>query len=253
MRPGGIRYARTMENRTFLAALGKLIASRRTPCGPDGSRLVAGIVILLVATGLFAVIAADVMNGGSITVLDIKLARWLHAGASIGFTRVMLGLSYIHSVSGIFVLTMLLGLYLFRKHAWFWLASLLVVVPCGMLANVLLKYTFGRARPSFTDPILTLATYSFPSGHVAAATLFYGMLAAYLVSRTQDWRLRGALVAAAALMVALVGLSRLYLGVHYFSDVLAALAESCAWLALCLTLCSSLRLYRSCSMTGEKF
>jgi membrane-associated phospholipid phosphatase len=228
-----------MENRTFLAALGKLIASRRAPCGPDGSRLMAGIVILIVATGLFAAIAADVMDGGSITVLDIKLARWFHAGASIGLTRVMLGLSHIHSVPGILALTMLLGLYLFRKQAWFWLASLLVVVPSGMLANVLLKYTFGRARPSFTDPILTLATYSFPSGHVA--------------SRTRDGRLRGALAAAAALMVALVGLSRLYLGVHYFSDVLAAVAEGCAWLALCLTLCSSLRLYRSRSMTGEKF
>jgi membrane-associated phospholipid phosphatase len=241
-----------MENRTFLAALGKLISSRRAPCGPDGLRLMAGIVILIVATGLFAAIAADVMEGGSITILDIKLARWFHAGASIGFTRVMLGLSYIHSVPGIFALTMLLGLYLFRRQAWFWLASVLVVVPSGMLLNVLLKYAFGRARPSFTDPILTLATYSFPSGHAASAMLFYGMLAAYLVSRTRDWRLRGALVAAAALMVALVGLSRLYLGVHYFSDVLAGVAEGCAWLALCLTLCASLRLSRSRS-TGEKF
>lgn len=241
-----------MENTIFSETLRKLIALRRAPPGPNCARLMAGIVILIVATGLFAAIAADVMNGGAITVLDIKLARWLHAEASIGLTRAMLGLSHVHSVPGIFALTIMLGVYLFRRQAWSWLASVLVVVPSGMLLNVLLKYTFGRARPSFTDPILTLATYSFPSGHVASATLFYGMLAAYLVSRTRDGRLRGALVAAAVLMVALVGLSRLYLGVHYFSDVLAALAEGCAWLALCLTLCSSLRLYRSRSMTGEK-
>ena len=242
-----------MGNRIFLSALGKSIAGRFAQFGADCSRLMAGIVILVAATGIFAAIAANVMDGGAITVLDIKLARWFHANATIGLTRVMLGLSYIHNVAGIFALTMLLGFYLFRRQAWFWLTSLLVVVPSGMLANVLLKYTFGRARPSFTDPILTLATFSFPSGHVASATLFYGMLTAYLVSRTRDWRMRGALVAAGALMVALVALSRLYLGVHYFSDVLAALAESCAWLALCLAVCSSLRLYRSRSMTGEKF
>lgn len=242
-----------MENNTFLSAMSRLATVRRVLSGADGLRLMAGIVIAIISAGLFCAVAGAVMRGGIITVHDIKLARWLHAHAGSGLTRTMLGLSYLHSVPGIFALTALFGLYLFRRQAWFWLSSLLVVVPGGMLTNVLLKYAFGRVRPSFTDPILTLATYSFPSGHAASATLFYGMLASYLVSRTQDWRLRWAFVAAAALMVALAGLSRLYLGVHYLSDVIAAVAESGTWLGLCLTLCSSLRLYRSRSMTGEKF
>lgn len=104
-----------------------------------------------------------------------------------------------------------------------------------MLLNVLMKYAFHRARPSFDDPLLVLTTYSFPSGHVAGATLFYGVVAAMLISRTAAWRWRVMVVLAAITMVALVALTRVYLGVHYLSDVLAAFAEGVAWLALCLT------------------
>jgi len=113
-------------------------------------------------------------------------------------------------------------------------------VPGGMLLNVALKHAFRRIRPSFDDPLLSLVTYSFPSGHTAAATVFYGLLACYLVRRTQAWRVRVLIVAGAVAMVMLVALSRMYLGVHYLSDVLAAAAEGAAWLAICVTAVSTL-------------
>ncbi len=116
-----------------------------------------------------------------------------------------------------------------------WLIGIGLTVPLGMLLNVLMKYAFHRARPSFDDPLLALTTYSFPSGHVAGATLFYGVMAAVVISRTAAWRWRVMAVLAAITMVALVALTRMYLGVHYLSDVLAAFAEGVAWLTLCLT------------------
>jgi undecaprenyl-diphosphatase len=106
---------------------------------------------------------------------------------------------------------------------------------------MLLKSAYHRVRPSFDDPLLTLATYSFPSGHTAGTTLFYGFMAALLVSRVRAWRWRVATVMLAVLMIVLVGLSRMYLGVHYLSDVMAAAAISIAWLALCLTSVDELR------------
>jgi undecaprenyl-diphosphatase len=112
-----------------------------------------------------------------------------------------------------------------------------------MLLNVLMKHAFGRARPMFAEPMLTLTTYSFPSGHVAAATLFYGLLAAFMVTRIEAWRWRLLVTLMAFLIVVLVGLSRIYLGVHYLSDVLAAFAEGIAWLAICLTAMHSLKLH----------
>lgn len=104
-----------------------------------------------------------------------------------------------------------------------------------MLLNVLMKYAFRRARPSFEDAILALSTYSFPSGHVAGSTLLYGVVAAMLLAQVATWRWRVMIVLVALAMVVLVALTRLYLGVHYLSDVLAAFAEGVAWLALCLT------------------
>jgi membrane-associated phospholipid phosphatase len=99
---------------------------------------------------------------------------------------------------------------------------------------VLMKFAFHRARPTFDHPLLVLTSYSFPSGHVAGATLFYGFLAALLASRCAQWRHRLLLVLAASLLIALVALSRMYLGAHYLSDVLAAFAEGAAWLTWCL-------------------
>ncbi|CAM5406421.1 phosphatase PAP2 family protein [Eoetvoesiella caeni] len=104
-----------------------------------------------------------------------------------------------------------------------------------MLVNVLMKHAFQRPRPIFDHPLVSLATYSFPSGHTVASTLFYGMLAALILSKTTSWSKRVWAVLLAFAIVSLVAFSRLYLGAHYLSDVLAAMAEGLAWLALCLT------------------
>jgi membrane-associated phospholipid phosphatase len=104
----------------------------------------------------------------------------------------------------------------------------------GMLLNQILKHVFLRARPRFDHPILTLTTYSFPSGHTLIATVFYGALAWLILSRSDKWPWRFLAVAIPLIMVPLVGFSRIYLGVHYLSDVLGAMAEGAAWLTFCL-------------------
>jgi undecaprenyl-diphosphatase len=72
------------------------------------------------------------------------------------------------------------------------------------------------------------------------ATVLYGSVAAYVLSTTKDWRWRVLTILAAAVLIVLVGFSRMYLGAHYLSDVLGAMAEGLAWLALCLTVAYSL-------------
>lgn len=104
----------------------------------------------------------------------------------------------------------------------------------GMALNFLLKNLFLRQRPHFNDAILTLTSYSFPSGHTMMATVFYGTLCALAASRTRDWRCRALAIFGAAILISLVGFSRIYLGAHFLSDVLAAIAEGLAWLAFCL-------------------
>ncbi len=217
------------------------IAARFAPDGAFGLHLTVGLFLIFIGASTFIEIAEDVVERDDIIHLDQFLAQWFHQHAQSAWTPLMLFLTHWHSQLGISLMTMLLGLHFYRRKAHYWLASLALAVPGGLLLNVLLKYIFQRPRPSFENPVLTLSTFSFPSGHASGAVLFYGMLAAYLVCLTPLWGRRALVVAGAVLMVALVAFTRVYLGVHFLSDVLAAMAVSSAWLCICITAMSTLR------------
>ena len=218
-----------------LASLTAFMRARLSPEGYLGLHLTIGALVLIASALIFGLIAEDVATADKITVMDVQVSQWFHARATPLLTKVMLFFTHLHSTWGIIALSSLLAIYWMRSRAWDWLLTLVLTVPAGMLVNLLLKNIFQRVRPVFDVPLLSLNTYSFPSGHAAAATLFYGVLAAWLISRTASWRWRAFIVLGAALMVALVGLSRIYLGVHYLSDVLAAMAASGCWLSFSLT------------------
>ncbi len=225
------------------AVIRRFAEARLSPQGELGLHLTAGIVVLVLAAWIFAELAEAVMGAGQITVLDQQVAQWFNTHAVAWLTPVLVLVTHLHSVIGIFVLSALLALYFYVKQAHYWLLTLLVAMPGGMLLNVLLKYTFVRARPVFDEPIihLTLSSYSFPSGHTATATILYGIIGGYLMCRASRWSGRFAIAAGTVLMVALVAFSRVYLGAHYLSDVLAAMVESSGWLAVCITATSTLR------------
>jgi undecaprenyl-diphosphatase len=200
-------------------------------------QLMAGVLALLLALAGFACVAAAVMHNAPITLLDLRLANWLHlhANDSVLLRSFMFGITQLHSTPGALGLTALAGWWLVRRGARRWMLTIVAAVPGGMLLNVALKHIFVRARPHFDQPLITLTTYSFPSGHTVAATLFYGVLACYLTRHAHSRRARAGIVVLACAMVLLVAGSRLYLGAHYLSDVLAGMLEGCAWLAVCVT------------------
>ena len=217
------------------ASLSAFLSARLSREGYLGLHLTVGALVLMLSALFFGLIAEDVATADRITLLDVQVSQWFHARATPLLTKSVLFFTHLHSTPGIIGFSLLLASYWARTKAWDWLLTLVLTVPVGMLLNVLLKNIFQRVRPVFDVPLLSLTTYSFPSGHAAAATLFYGVLAAWFISRTTSWRWRALIALAAALLVALVGLSRIYLGVHYLSDVLAAMAASCCWLAFSLT------------------
>lgn len=214
---------------------------RLFPPGYFALRVVGGAVLMIAASWIFGAIAVDVVNEAPLVIMDTSVATWLHGHAGANLTRIMLVLTQMHGLAAIIAYSLVTAAVLIWRKNWYWLLALAVSVPGGMLLNALLKYAYQRVRPSFDNPLLTLSTYSFPSGHTAGATLFYGFLAALLISRIRAWPWRVALCMFALLMIAAVGFSRMYLGVHYLSDVIAAVAASTAWLALCLTSVDGLR------------
>lgn len=203
-----------------------------------GRRLAFGA--LIAASCLFAVIAANIATGDPLAILDARIADWLHARRVPALTLLMLGVTHAHAPLPICVYAFVMAVVLVRRREWHWLLMLGCAVPVGLIINVLLKHLIQRARPVLDQPMITLTTYSFPSGHAAGTTLFYGVVAAYIVSRTRNTAVRVAAVACWIFMASLVGFSRMYFGVHYLSDVLAALAWSLAWLALCLAVVHTL-------------
>lgn len=206
---------------------------------------VQGILILTGALWLFGGIAQDVVTGGTLTVIDNNLALWFHQHQTFGLTTMMQIVSGLASTRWVTGLALSVGLVLCWKRYCYRLLALLLVLPCGMTLNALLKTTFHRHRPSFADTSLLFQGYSFPSGHTMAATLLYGLLAIFAVIAIKKRRWRVAAALCGLVMILLVGLSRMYLGAHYLSDVLGAIAAGLAWLALSLTVVDSLRRNRT--------
>lgn len=114
-------------------------------------------------------------------------------------------------------------------------AALLVVVAVvgGMAVNSLLKIQFARPRPDLFVPAAEVFTASFPSGHAALSAITYLTMAALLARMTASRRLRYYLMAVAATLTCLIGVSRIYLGVHYPTDILAGWCIGSAWAVLC--------------------
>ena len=224
------------------------IRERLSAGGYFGFQILGGALAIIVAGALFGAIAENLADGRPLTALDAEVATWFHVNAITPLTRLMLGVSAINGIAGTLVMTGLVALVLAWRREWYWIAFVALTVPGGMLVNTLTKFAFHRQRPSFDDPLVTLASYSFPSGHTMAATLFYGTLVTILMPRVPVWAHKW-LVAAAAVMIVLVGTSRIYLGAHFLSDVLAAIAEGIAWLALCLIALATYR--RQTRATGN--
>lgn len=200
---------------------------------PPRLRVSVGLFLLALALSLFAVLANDLVHNGPITQADAQISRWLNARTYPAFTQLMLALDYLHSNTGTGLIAVAAAVVLFLRRQLAWLPVLALSVGGGLLLNVFIKHVFQRARPVTNDALLTLHTYSFPSGHTAGATVWWGFFTVLVFTHQPAVPWRVATVVAAIGMVCLTALSRVYLGVHYLSDVLAAAAEGCAWLVLC--------------------
>jgi undecaprenyl-diphosphatase len=179
---------------------------------------------------VFAWLAHGALRGEA-AAFDAAVRNAVHAWATPGLTFAMLCATQLGSAPFLLVVGALAIWRLAaagRKHA----ALLLGVAALGGEAlDQILKLCFHRPRPEAFFGLTVPPTYSFPSGHALTATCFYGVLAALLAARMRPVAAKAGLWALAAALVALIGLSRVYMGVHYPSDVLAGYAAAVVWVA----------------------
>ncbi|CAH0351712.1 phosphatase PAP2 family protein [Aquabacterium sp. CECT 9606] len=202
----------------------------------------SAIVLLVLATPCFVALAMLVASEGHLNVLDAQAGEWAQRMRSPAWTSFFLAITHLHSVMAITAYTAGLSVLLamMRNHRH-WLLPLWMIVPGGALLNLLMKRAFERPRPVMDDALLTLSTFSFPSGHASSTTLMYGFGALVALTHLGKASSRAVVGMLALLLIALVGWSRVYLGVHYFTDVLAGVAEGLMWLALCVIALSARR------------
>ncbi|MGH6648930.1 phosphatase PAP2 family protein [Aquabacterium sp.] len=196
--------------------------------------------LLCLGLPCFLALAFLVTTQGHANGLDALAAEWSIRMRSQGLTRVLLVITHLHSVMAITAYAVGLSVFLIvvprHRH---WLLPLWLIVPGGALLNAVMKQAFARPRPVVDEPLLTLATFSFPSGHASGTTLLYGFLALVALVHLPRSPWRWVVGTMALLAIALVSWSRVYLGVHFFTDVLAGVAEAWVWLALCVILLSA--------------
>jgi undecaprenyl-diphosphatase len=191
------------------------------------------LIVFSTAVGLFLVIAFAIALSAPLAALDASAGRWLHVRATPLVSNAMAVVSFLGAPTTLTIVAVGGSLLLLYRRRRTEAATLSTVVLGGNLLNFCLKHLIQRGRPVFDDPIFSLPTYSFPSGHAMASTVFYGLLSIYALANTRQRYAAYFAIAAAVFMVAVVSFSRVYLGLHYLSDVMAGIAEGIAWLAFC--------------------
>jgi membrane-associated phospholipid phosphatase len=187
--------------------------------------LISAIVALL----LFAWMAEEVLESGTLH-FDDNVRAAVHQYASPSLTVFMRGITLLGSMevllpSALIVLTVLLV-----RGKRYEAIVLSVTMAGGVILNIVLKLSFHRVRPDPFFDLATPASYAFPSGHALLALCFYGVMARILSDSLKSREQRWMIWIGAVCFIGLIGLSRIYLGVHHASDVLAGYAAAIVWI-----------------------
>jgi len=207
-----------------------------------GIFLLMGAAIAVAGTWGFAEFAGHVASGNT-QAFDDAVLRWLGAHRTAPIDAFMLDITSLGTSSVVAMVVGVAALFLWLNQHKHSAILLLLSTFGGILLNNLLKLGFSRPRPDVIPWATTATFYSFPSGHAMSATVVYSTVA-YLAARLQQThKARLAITLVATLVVALICLSRLYLGVHYPSDVAAGVIIGLAWAGFCMATLEAIQLY----------
>ncbi|HEY0877104.1 MAG TPA: phosphatase PAP2 family protein [Zeimonas sp.] len=206
--------------------------------------LAAGFVVLVGAAAGFAEIADEIGQGGEVAAFDEAFAAAVATNVSPATRAAFATLTRLGDTATIVALGVLVAAVLVfrgrRRLAFGWIVAL---AGNGLL-NETLKRIFERVRPVHEPGIVAAQGWSFPSGHSSGAVVAYGLLA-YVLVRALPERWHLPVVRAAAALAFTIGSSRVFVQVHFASDVVAGFLSGSAWLAICVVGFELARRYRA--------
>jgi undecaprenyl-diphosphatase len=207
----------------------RIRAALRTVADRLGPRLGLGLLAAAVVLVLLSILAGEVREGET-QRFDDEVRATVHAAASPHATTALFLVTQLGSPLFLLPMTVICSL-LFLRARRIRAAILLPVTMAGVtVLNWILKAVFQRGRPApFFVDLVAPTSYSFPSGHSMASFCFYGALAVLVAVRLRSPMLRACVWTSATLVIGAIGFSRIYLGVHYASDVVAGYATGFVW------------------------
>jgi undecaprenyl-diphosphatase len=190
--------------------------------------LIAGFAGAVLSLLLFGWLAREVARHATIQ-FDAAIRDGLHAFASPALTLAFRTVTWLGSELFLVPFVLLLTWRLVKAGRSYAAGLLVIATGGGEVLSTLLKLIFRRARPAVFFGLATPGSYSFPSGHSMLSACVFGTAAAILTTRMASRAKRIAIWTAAAALTLAIGISRIYLGVHYPSDVLAGYAAAVIW------------------------
>jgi membrane protein DedA with SNARE-associated domain/membrane-associated phospholipid phosphatase len=212
-----------------------ILFRRFSPADYLGLNLTLGLGVSFVLLLVFAAIAQSVLSQTAIVRFDLDLAEALHAGATPAGVAFWMVVTRLGTMSATAAFGVGVAVWYASRRGWLAFAGWLAALAGSELLAFALKHAIHRERPIFEVAYATELSFSFPSSHVLGALVGYGMIAYFVVCLTNSRFWRALVIAIAAALVVGVGYSRLYLGLHFFSDVVGGLAAGAVWLTTCIT------------------
>jgi membrane protein DedA with SNARE-associated domain/membrane-associated phospholipid phosphatase len=220
----------------YRAQLG-FLARRLRPGGALGLSLTVTVLALAGAGRAFGAVFQDVLAGDELALVDRPTLAFLVAHREAWLTQVMRVVTDLGGASVLIPLLLAAGLgWRWRAGTWRPLSLLAAAYGGAWALQISIKLLVHRPRPPAALALDRFSGYAFPSGHATNSAAVYGMLAALLAASSPRWGRKVAAWATAAGLVALIGLSRMFLGGHWLTDVLGGFALGGTWLFALLTL-----------------
>lgn len=214
------------------------------PAARLGLILICGSFAAVLCLWVFAEFAEELLEN-ELAVFDTLVSAWVHGMVSPAMTLLM---KIVSNAGGNWLFlgatSLAISIFLYHKQKHFWDAVIVqICLWCGFLFNFGLKCVFKRERPSL-ERMVDAGGFSFPSGHSMVSFAFYGILLYLIYINLPRSPVRFVLMLLTVCLIFLVGVSRIYLGVHYPSDVIAGFAAGGVWLAVCIAALEAVRHYK---------
>lgn len=200
----------------------------------SGLSLTLFSVLVLYIIALFGGLIEDVMTHDSIVEIDHFIAIWSATARTDFFNEFFWAITQLGTIGVIGFFVASFSLFLWFSHRRYYLLGLYVSIFGSVILTLVGKYAFARERPS--TALFHESLYSFPSGHATIAVAFYGFLLYTFFRETPTFRSKLNLFFIALTVIILIGMSRIYFGVHYVSDVWAGNLVGAMWMIIAIAM-----------------